>query len=78
VGPHLFKQYQRHVGDPDGSQGIRRHLTIRLVPARLWGMASKLIVHPSVETKKAIKEFVEEGKWPKPGTLPVCIRLGGR
>lgn len=27
------------------------------------------------EAKKAIAEFVATGKWPKPGTLPVCIRF---
>jgi hypothetical protein len=33
------------------------------------------------EALKAIREFVEEGKWPKPGVLPTCVvfrkRYGG-
>lgn len=36
----------------------------------------RLIKHPSPATIKAISEFVKDGKWPKPGTLPVRIRLG--
>jgi hypothetical protein len=36
----------------------------------------KIMVHPSPETNKAIKDYWREGKWPKPGTLPVRINLG--
>jgi hypothetical protein len=35
-------------------------------------------MQPTAEAKKAIEGFVRFGTWPKPGTLPVCIRLGGR
>lgn len=37
-----------------------------------------IVRQPSPEARKAIAEFVKTGAWPKPGTLPVCIRLGGR
>jgi len=37
---------------------------------------TRLYTYPSPEAKKAIEEFMKTGAWPKPGTLPVCVRLG--
>lgn len=31
---------------------------------------------PTPAQLQAIRDVVETGKWPKAGTLPVCVRLG--
>lgn len=33
---------------------------------------------PDKKELEAIKAFVEKGEWPKPGTLPVCVRMPKR
>ena len=36
----------------------------------------ELVQQPTKEASAAIAEFVKTGAWPKPGTIPACIRLG--
>lgn len=35
-----------------------------------------LATQPTAKAGEAIAEFIKTGAWPKPGTLPTCIRLG--
>lgn len=37
-----------------------------------------VVMQPTPEAKSAIDDFIKTGTWPKPGTMPVCVRLGGR
>lgn len=34
-----------------------------------------VVSQPTPEALAAIKAYFETGEWPKPGVLPVCIRL---
>jgi len=38
--------------------------------------AAPVVSQPTPQALAAIKRFVTDGTWPKPGTMPVCIRLG--
>jgi len=35
-----------------------------------------VVSQPTPDAKEAIKAFIADGTWPKPGTMPVCIRMG--
>ena len=36
----------------------------------------QVVSQPTPKAQAAIAQFVAKGTWPKPGTMPVCIRLG--
>ena len=46
------------------------------MPVPTTPISRPVVAQPTPEAQEAIREFVAGGTWPKPGTMPICIRLG--